>query len=314
MNDNKLLITFENYLRKSNNEVKAVKEFIYGLLYCKYLFDQYILKREFAKGEDGWSLKRLKWIRAGRGRNGGRCSYQNTFGVDDEDSGNNRRILMLLSAFHVSTPTMVYKYWLNAALHYLYRMKNRTISANNYRTHLESVAKAFLFDRLLAPDEGKDYFEIIVTNKGACQVDEDDVSNDDLDEKLSFGQVENLVFNYLDYLLWVKNENLPKKNKKISNYEFTFRSSVEHYYPQNPMPGHDILPAENIHSFGNLCLISHSKNSRLSNFMPEAKKEYYKNNTIDSIKQSLMMEFEKWNVDSIKEHNDKMREILVASL
>ncbi|MCZ5654253.1 hypothetical protein O5541_13790 [Escherichia coli] len=35
-------------------------------------------------------------------------------------SGVNRRVLMLLSAFHVSTPTLVYKRWLNGALRYLF--------------------------------------------------------------------------------------------------------------------------------------------------------------------------------------------------
>jgi len=314
LDDKRLLTTFEEYLRNSRDAVAAVKKFIFALLYCKYMFDQYVIKREFAKGEDGWSLKRFKWIKASKGRRGGRASYENTFGDDDENTGCNRQILMLLSAFHVSTPTLVYKHWLSAALRYLY--KTSSIEANEYLEYLESMAKAFVFDRFLVPSGGMDYYEIIFKNEGECQSSRKDMSDDDLEGMLSFGQIENnLVFNYLDYLLWVKNENGRKKDKTISDYEFTFRSSVEHYYPQHPMPGHAPLPPEILHSFGNLCLISHSKNSRLSNFMPAAKKDHYSNNTIDSIKQHLMMtKFDTWNEVSIDKHYKEMKDVLLMSL
>jgi hypothetical protein len=313
LDDKRLLITFNDYLRKSNDEVKAVKEFIYGLLKCKYLFDKYVIKRELAKGEDRWSLKSFKWIEGGKGRKAGRGSYENTFGEDGENARQNRRILLLLSAFHVSTPTLVYKHWLSASLSYLYNAPS--VKGCAYLAHLESVAKAFVYDRFLAPDEGLEYYDIIFENEGVCQTNWEEVCYDNLEERLSFGEIENnLVFNYLDYLLWVENENSRKKVKTISDYEFTFRSSVEHYYPQNPMPGHDTLPPKILHSFGNLCLISHSKNSRLSNFMPAAKKEYYKNNAIDSIKQYWMMSYSTWDTNSIKDHQKKMMDVLINSL
>ncbi|TRZ97633.1 MAG: HNH endonuclease, partial [Nitrospiraceae bacterium] len=119
------------------------------------------------------------------------------------------------------------------------------------------------------------------------------------------------VFNYLDYLLWLEHQTT---DSIVKAYEFTFRSSVEHYYPQHPLPGHDSLPADTLNSFGNLCLISHSKNSRLSNFMPEAKREYYGNNTIDSVKQHLMMKSKPWDTAAILKHYDAMGEVLLGSL
>lgn len=315
LDDKRLLKTFDEYLHNSKNAVVAVKEFVFGLLYCKYLFDQYVIKREFAKGEDGWSLKRFKWVKGGRGHKAGRGSYENTFGEDEEKARQNRRILMLLSAFHVSTPTLVYKHWLSAALRYLYEAS--PVEADEYLEYLQSVARAFVFDRFLAPNGGMEYYKIIFENEGECQTRREDVCDDDLAKRLSFGQIENnLVFNYLDYLLWVENEKGKRKDPMISNYEFTFRSSVEHYYPRHPTPGHKALPPEMLHSFGNLCLISHSKNSRLSNFMPETKKkEYYSNNTIDSIKQYKMMKIpEKWDEKSIAEHYKEMKNILMSSL
>ena len=287
-----------------------MKQFTFDLLRCKHLFDRYIIKREFLKGADGWSLKRFKWNDGGESNRAGRGNYVNTFGAEDANGGENRQVLMLLAAFHVSTPTLVYKHWLNAALHHLF--KATEISWKGYLRYLETVAKAFVFDRFLAPNGGKEYFAMIYDNKGVCQAVKADVSEAVMKEKLSFGNIENnLVFNYLDYLLWLKHQ---ANDSTVKAYEFTFRSSVEHYYPQHPLPGHDSLPVETLNSFGNLCLIGHSKNSRLSNFMPEAKKEYYRNNTIDSVKQRLMMEDQPWGAAAIFKHDDAMREVLLSSL
>jgi hypothetical protein len=310
LDDKRLVTTFEAYILKGDAPIDKVKKFTFDLLRCKYLFDQYVIKREFIKGTDGWSLKRFKWNEGGATNRAGRGNYVNTFGEEDANGGENRRILMLLSAFHVSTPTLVYKHWLNAALHHLFTAN--VIRAGAYLGYLESVAKAFVFDRFLAPGGGKDYFVIIYQNKGACQTTRGDVSAEAMNNRLTFGNIENnLVFNYLDYRLWLKHQ---ATDSIVKAYEFTFRSSVEHYYPQHPLPGHDSLPADALNSFGNLCLISHSKNSRLSNFMPEAKKEYYRNNTIDSVKQHLMMKFARWDAGSIAAHYDAMKTVLMESL
>lgn len=305
LDDKRLIDAFDTELLKKPNPVEKVKKFTFDLLRCKYLFDQFIIKREFLKGSDGWSLKRMKW------NDGNKAYYVNTFGQEEESGGEHRRILMLLSAFHVSTPTLVYKHWLNAALHHLFTSEQ--VRPHDYLRHLESVARAFVFDRFLAPQrEAKDYFAIIFDNKGACQTTKKSVDQATLKFRLSFGETENnLVFNYLDYPLWLKHQ---ATEPIVKAYEFTFRSSVEHYYPQHPMPGHVALPPDVLNSFGNLCLISHGKNSRLSNFMPEAKKEYYRNNTIDSVKQYLMMKALRWDAVAISRHYDEMIEVLLSSL
>lgn len=309
LDDKRLLDTFEAHVLKQPDPVAAVKRFTFSLLRCKYLFDQYVIKREFIKGADGWSLKRFKWNDGGERSRGGRGSYVNTFGEEDGNEGINRRILMLLSAFHVSTPTLVYKHWLNAALFHLFYAEQ--IEAQVYLRHMESVAKAFVFDRFLAPDVGLDYFAMIYTNGGICQARLDSIAADTFESRLTFGNIENnLVFNFLDYLLWLEH----RAEDSVRSYEFTFRSSVEHYYPQNPLDGQARLDADTLNSFGNLCLISHSKNSRLSNFMPSAKKEFYKNNTIDSVKQHLMMKTEPWDADAIRVHSGQMSNVLLNSI
>lgn len=313
LDDKKLIPTFEFHIFKSEKPLDRVKKFIFGLLRCKYLFDHYVIKREFIGEKDQWSLKRFKWNDGGEKNPSSRGSYVNTFGEDDETTDDNRSILMLLSAFHVSTPTMVYKHWLNGALYYLYHLEE--IESNSYLKYLESLAKAFVFDRFLAFYKKADYFNIIHTNTGKPQANTNMIEDrENLESMLSFENIENnFIFNYLDYLLWLKHK---QSDHKIRDYKFTFRSSVEHYYPQNPMPGHSSLPLEILNSFGNLCLISHSKNSRLSNFMPNAKKEYYQGNSIDSIKQHLMMnqKYIHWNAESIADHYEEMKDVLLQGI
>lgn len=310
LDDKRLLDTFEAHILKQPDPAAAVKRFTFSLLRSKYLFDQFVIKREFIKGADGWSLKRFKWNDGGERSRAGRGSYVNTFGEEEGNEGINRRILMLLSAFHVSTPTLVYKHWLNAALHYLFY--SEPVEAQAYLQHMESVAKAFVFDRFLASQTGLEYFSIIYENRGICQTRREGVTAETLKPRLSFGNIENnLVFNFLDYLLWLEHQG----DEKVKPYEFTFRSSVEHYYPQNPLLGIDQLAPEDLHSFGNLCLISHEKNSRLSNFTPEQKKGFYLKNSLDSVKLHLMMmQPEPWEAQAIREHYQQMMDVLLKSL
>jgi hypothetical protein len=304
LDDKRLILEFENYVFNAEDPGKEVKRFVFSLLRCKYLLDHYVLKREFLGGKDHWSLKRCKW-------NAGSASYVNTFGnagEEEADDGTNRRILMLLSAFHVSTPTMDYKYWLNAALNHLF--SKTEIEMNEYLEYLESVARAFVFDRFLSEGAGADYYQMIHVREGRCQTEAGSLSAENIAPRLSFHEIgNNLVFNYLDYLLWLRHSG---QFAAIRNWEFTFRSSREHFYPQTPMEGLPALPTEILDSFGNLCLISHSKNSRLSNFTPRAKRELYPNGSFDSIKQRLMLDEPEWNSETIQRHQKMMIECLLG--
>jgi len=312
LDDKALIRAFDDHVLKHRDRAARTKDFVFALLRCKRLFDQYVIKREFAKGKGGWSLKRLKWSASGEKNGVGRASYVNTFGTaEDDEDGGNRRILMLLSAFHVSAPTQVYKHWLNAALWHL--CDGASVHETTYLRYLESVAQAFVFDRFFAGERKAEYFDIIYGRKGQCQARRSGVDKASLTARLSYGRIENnLVFNYLDYLLWL--EHREKEGDKIKSFEFTFRSSVEHYYPQKPMAGQERLDNDVLDSFGNLCLISHSKNSRLSNLSPMAKTDYYRNNRPDSIKQYLMIKSGPWGQTAIGRHGEQMVAVLVASL
>lgn len=315
LDDKRLIPIFENFLPyQSAHRLSFVKQFIFDLLKCKLLFDKYIIKREFNANTDRWSLKSLRWYSSGNNVNG--VKYTNTFpeGQTDPFDADNRRILMLLSMFHVSLPSMSYKYWLNAALNYLFSQFE--VESKYYISYLEHIAKSFVFDRYLCNTghtvKRLEYQEIVYQDLARNTRDLSMVDTG----KMYYHNIENnLVFNFLDYLLWLDLKDTDK-DPRVRSFEFTFRSSVEHYYPQTPI--NDEIPKMDefyLHSFGNLCLISHEKNSRYSNYTPKAKNEQYGPSVaLDSIKQYLMMKEPTWLADDVVRHQQAMLHIFYNHL
>ncbi len=313
LDDKHLIKTFQNKLFDGvENPEQEVMNFVFCLLKCKYQFDQFVIKRELTTANDGWSLKKLKYY------NKESVSFVNTF--DSNDNGFysvNRDILMLLSAFHVSTPTLAYKHWLTAVLNYLFDQDE--VDPQAYLNYLNNLAKRYIFDRFLFKGEGDDYADIIFGTEDDYAPE--NIEFEDIDKnKLTYRNIENVfVFNYLDYLIWKDNKS--SKNIKIREFEFSFRSSVEHFYPQHPMDGYDKLPEDNLHQFGNLCLISHGKNSRLSNMPPAQKKEdiemTLKKGKLESLKLYKMMQMtveeESWGKEQIEMHGEEMIDLLLSS-
>ncbi len=292
LDDKRLLDPFDEQLKSLDSleeKIEFVKFFGYNLLRGKFLFDQYIIKREFAKEKDGWSLKSLKWYE------GNKVSYVNSFDNEEE----NKRLLMLLSMFHVSAPTLIYKHWLNASLFFLFENQEH-VNAEKYLEWLENLAQSYLYDRYLAvKDTEVDFYDIIYHNN-VISKNKFMVEHQKWDNINSGTAVENFIFNYLDYILWLE------KSDGHEKFDFSFRSSVEHYYPQNPISSDDKLEKMVLDKFGNLCLISRSKNSTLGRYMPQAKKDHYVRVNPDSLKQRLMMNENNWEKDQIEDHTEKM--------
>lgn len=299
LDDKNLLPAFTEHLLKPQDAVSRIKRFIHDLLRCRFLHDHYVIKREHLPDEEGWSLKRLKYSHGGP-------AYVNTFGAEDGSPQDNRRVLMLLSALETSAPNPTYKHWLNAALHYLYHAGD--ITAHGYLQHMESIARCFVYDRLLTRHEEAPYYDIIHRRQGRLLASDWEA---DIDEKrLSFHHISTLLLNYMDYLLWTRyGEPLPNRH-----FQFTTGRSVDHYYPQHPKYEIPPLPADLLHCLGNLCLISASRNSSLNNHSPEAKRHYYQRGHEDSLKQGLMMKEEKWGMNEIIAHHDAMLELLKNDL
>lgn len=303
LDDKKLIESFSSLTAE-----KEIKNFADTLLKCRFLYDKFVIKHETTQEGEKWSLKKI----TDYGKTTS-FSYTNTFAQDDADK-KNKSILMLLSALHVSYPSQAYKHWLNAVLLWLYQQSE--VKSSDYISYLETLAKNLVFGRYLS-ETPLDYEQIVKSEQ------HQNVTSAIKEEKLRYGAIEhNFVFNFLDYLLWkepsnftnilptgINAKNTEKIINKIRDFEFTFRSSVEHYYPQHPM-GEDTWEDSALNSFGNLCLISHSQNSKLSNHLPEAKKEHYNNKKLDSIKQAIMMEYADWTTKEMYEHHEKMLAVL----
>ena len=164
--------------------------FVMGLLKNRMLFDTFIIKRE---NEEDWSLKSLKLYR-GRQKT---FSYVNSC----EDERLNQQLIMLLSMFHVSFPAQVYKHWLNAALNFLYETCENSeywrVNGNDYLGFLERLSETFFYGRYgeLSDGEPIDYFDLTYGEPKIPESFDTDFLNQGTN-------VQNFIFNRLDYMLW----------------------------------------------------------------------------------------------------------------
>lgn len=306
LDDKKLLEQFNEKILNEETKKDKVEKFFMILLKARYLFDNYVIKRDLSSGK--WILKSLSVE-----ENKKEKTLKNTF----DDDSKNKQILMLLSMFEVSFPNYSYKSWLFETLKYLtgkalpqncnlwynifcINFKDclptwNMVDADDYINHLEQYAK-----------KKRDEY-------GRC-ISFEDLNNFDafLNNFDAFDKgtaVPNFIFNLLDYKLWKNGKGKCKDFEgKYKDFEFTYRDSVEHFYPQNPIGG---KPVENVDSFGNLCLITSEMNSRLNNLPPSEKKKIWeKSKSQLSIKLSKMLEIEDWNENAIKEHRKNMFKVL----
>ena len=303
LDDKRLLTCFKDLMAsfKEEGAEPFIKDFIYALIRYRALFDAFVIHTD----ESGWKLERVTQKKE--------TQKKNTYKVKtfEEDT----KITQLLSLFHVSAPTQNYKYWLLAVLHFVNDHPDCT--ATDYVEYLERLAKAFALDRYLTEAPVK-YETIIFEQEGQAF---NSISQMDKvkDEKLRAGTaIENFLFNLYDYILcydkdvnvalktWMERDLKQSVRGSIGEqFVFTYRTSVEHFYPQNPVNNQLIRP-ELLHCFGNLCLISRSSNSLFSNDMPVAKVANYRKtpNATASMKLLYMMS----KTDHAKTWDEKMIE------
>lgn len=319
LDDKALIPIFQAVLSSLGSEeekTRFVKYFIMQLLLLRTLYDRYVIKREYVNGTESWSLKKLKYEHK-------TVSYVNTFSSSDNaedaecESDKGKEIRLLEAMFHVSAPTQIYKHWLNAVLYHVLKAVHTTnpikIKADSLRDWLYDLARCYMLDVYLAKDGKKHSFEEIVYRKeGMPQNHIDDIDWGAINQGCN---VQNFIFNFYDFILWKK--ELGQHDK----FDFTYRTSVEHFYPQRPMPGYEPLPTEYLNSFGNLCLISSSMNSKFSNNMPKAKYDNFGSSeemrSALSLKLQEMMERVKdgeWEIDQIKAHYEEARENITNAL
>lgn len=315
LDDKALIPIFQAVLSSLGTEeekTRFVKYFIVQLLLLRTLYDRYVIKREYVNGTESWSLKTLKYD-----TNHKTGSYVNTFSSSDNaedaepESDIGKEIRLLEAMFHVSAPTQIYKHWLNAVLYHVHTTD--PIKADSLRNRLYDLARCYMLDVYLAKDGKKHSFEEIVYRKeGKPQNHIGDIDWGAINQGCN---VQNFIFNFYDFILW------SEKSGQHEKFDFTYRTSVEHFYPQKPMPGYEPLLTEYLNSFGNLCLISSGMNSKFSNNMPKAKYDNFGSSeemrSALSLKLQEMMERVndgEWELEQIKAHYEKARERITNAL
>ena len=128
----------------------------------------------------------------------------------------------------------------------------------------------------------------------------------------------------LDYYLWERKEDYfdsEEDRQIVDEYVFRANRSIEHLHPQH-QENNDVWNNDDIHSFGNLAMISQSFNSQQSDDPVTVKfariMDQAHNHALQSIKMYLMyLDAEKspsgWKVDIKNDHQAKMYDLLVKS-
>ena len=309
LDDKRLLNDFNEVISHGRMGGKRIKDsrgefarrFILFLLHSRFLFDQFIIKREYA-GDDQegvWSLKELCTSGAGYKKKAyyanTRLRYENEW--EKTYAPRNKECLMIQSALRVSYTSPKVMHWITELLVWLFDDESELpeLSGRAERIAAEAVAEGF--------------FEKALEEMGAYDLQEYK------SEDYAFGvRTPHIVFNYLDYLLWKEDK------EKYKDFVFEFRNSVEHWYPQHPSDG-TIEPWDGRDVFGNLCIISRSVNSKFSNLSPESKmKSYKKMVQKGSLKLRIMGDIiegsssEKWRQSACAKHEKEMIRLLCGAL
>lgn len=248
------------------------RDFINDLLYYRTVFDKYIVKStEDYKDEEKykWTLQKpyLNVYSKSEDKITNSLKFKNVFNSQE-------RLIKALSLLQVTFRSKKYKNWLQEVLVFFSDKNKFKLESSEYQIEL---------DRIIM-----DYFD-------------QNINETNYDKGV---KVPHFIFNFIDYLYWIKSP---------SEFKFTYRNSVEHHLPQSYKNEiNDIL----LDNLGNLCLVSKSSNSKMNNEHPTGKAakdgKYYKNNLPP--KQKIMYEITqkkgKWGNDEIEQHKESVVNLL----
>ena len=294
LDDKLLLKDFDKVIascekRGDKRDVKRwfARTFIQFLLRSRFLFDKFIIKRENTEDDqDGrWSLKELRTSGAGSAKKPYYADTSLRYKSEWEKTyaPRNKECLMIQSALRVSYTSPKVMHWITELLVWLFN--NNETERYKLTDEAERIAAEAVMENFL------------------------DLGNYELGV-----QTPHVVFNYLDYLLWKEDK------EKYKDFVFEFRNSVEHWYPQHPSEG-TFEAWDGIDTFGNLCIISRSVNSKFSNLSPESKmKSYKKMVQKGSLKLRIMGDIiergtsETWRLSECAKHEEEMISLLCEAV
>lgn len=252
LDDKKLLTLFDI---KNKNETWVI-EFSEFLLRMKHIFDNFIVRNSnmdsSSRNKDEWFLQKGTYYEYQP--NGKAKEHyiveerftKNTF----SDSEMNKNIILLQSMFAVTFTANRDSRWLYEVLQFLFE-------------HIEELNDQEFAIRF------KDFLEKMAVRyaEGRLFTEEDMIKK--------YGDIPVYAFNFVDYILWKNREELGRKYKgiKFDQFKFAYRRSIEHWFPQHPNSDERVEKMDDqfLHSFGNLCIITDSQNSKFGNLVPSAK-------------------------------------------
>lgn len=285
LDDKKLLTIFDI---KNKNQTWVIK-FSEFLLRMKHIFDNFIVRNSnmdsLSRNKDEWFLQKGTYYEYQP--NGKAKEHyiveerftKNTF----SDSEINKNIILLQSMFAVTFTANRDSRWLYEVLQFLFEHieeLNDQEFAIRFKDFLEKMAVRYA--------EGRLFTEENIIKK--------------------YGDIPVYAFNFVDYILWTNREELGRKYKsiKFDQFKFAYRRSIEHWFPQHPNSDERVEKMDDqfLHSFGNLCIITDSQNSKFGNLVPSAKyKQWEGIFDRQSLKLQIMAsitEKTKWESDQIK--------------
>ena len=285
LDDKKLKSSFERVVEsgvwegESVDKARFSMEFVESLLQMRFLFDKCIIKREYLGGdlEGRWSLKALRRASKKSYRYGNTKFKRSKYQWSTTLDQTNRTVLMLQSCLRVSYTSPKVMHWVTDLLVGL--MGEPSLAASEaFVSMVESCAQAPVEEYLRAGE-----FSLGV-------------------------ETPHVVLNYLDYVLWARDKG------RYDDFAFEFRTSIEHWYPQNPSDG-TFVRWDEVDRFGNLCLVQRNVNSKFSNLSPVAKNATFQEMIAGgSLKLRVMSELtngaEDWKGGTCQEHEAAMLGLL----
>lgn len=251
--DDKKLLTLFDIKNKNKTWIIEFSEF---LLKIKHIFDNYIVRNSnmdsSSRNKDEWFLQKGTYYEYQP--NGKAKEHyiveerftKNTF----SDSEINQNIILLQSMFAVAFTANRDSRWLYEILQFLFENieeLNDQEFAIRFKDFLEKMAVRYAEGRLF--------------------------TEEDIIKK--YGDIPVYAFNFIDYILWKNREELGREYKgvKFDHFKFAYRRSIEHWFPQHPNSDEKVEKMDDqfLHSFGNLCIITDSQNSKFGNLVPSAK-------------------------------------------
>ena len=212
--------------------------------------------------------------------------------TDDDGNTCHENLLMYESMLYVNSSAKTYYFWLPELLKYV-DGKEHTCSE--------------IYEYIRSKDEQRHPLSFM--------------SNPD---NLSYKFVDRYWFWKLDFIIWQKRRILfPDENIRMvaDHYSFRRTRSIEHIAPQTPDEKSTLnLTEDQLNCFGNLVMISSAQNSGLSNStfaIKHAKAESHVNKelngTIESLKMLMIYQYDKWNWETIQDHQAKCMPLLKES-